>query len=124
MTKILIIEDEAVLREEIMEWMVLEDYEPIGAEDGLTGVDCALHHQPDLILCDAMMPHLDGYEVLRRLRAAPTTQHIPFIFITARAASDDIRQGLNLGADGYITKPFHLQELIQAVKNGLAKNGK
>lgn len=121
MTKILVIEDESILCDEIVEWLTLEDYEAIGAVDGVDGVNQALQHQPDLVICDITMPRLDGYGVLLELRANPATTDVPFIFVTARAAHDDIRTGMDLGADDYITKPFTRLELLHAVETRLAK---
>ncbi len=121
MTKILVIEDEAILREEMVEWLTLEDYEAIGAEDGVIGVECALKYQPGLIVCDITMPRLDGYGVFLELHANPATAHIPFIFLSARAALEDIRRGMTLGADDYITKPFTRGELLLAIETRLEK---
>lgn len=119
--KILVIEDETILREEVVEWMTLEGYEAFGAADGVAGINAAFRHQPDLIICDITMPNLDGHGVLLELRANPATTAIPFIFVTARASHDDMRQGMNLGADDYITKPFTRLELLQAVQTRLEK---
>jgi signal transduction histidine kinase len=121
MTKILVIEDEAILRGEIGEWLTFEGYDVIGAEDGLVGVEAASRDLPDLIICDITMPRLDGYGVLLEMRANSTTAHIPFILVTARASHEDIRQGMALGADDYITKPFSRMELLQAVQARLGK---
>lgn len=121
MTNILVIEDESVLQAEIMDWLVLEGYDATGAGDGIEGIELALRRRPDLIICDIAMPRLDGYGVLIELHANPTTASIPFIFMTARAALEDIRQGMVLGADDYITKPFTRMELLQAVETRLHK---
>lgn len=121
MTKILIIEDEAILRNEVVEWLRLEDYEAFGAADGLKGLELALLHEPDLIVCDIMMPHLDGHGVLLELRSNPTTATIPLIFVTARASHEDIRSGMELGADDYVTKPFTRLELLKAIQSRLEK---
>lgn len=121
MTKILVIEDETILRNEIVEWLTLEGYTALSAEDGLAGVETAFRQPPDLIVCDITMPRLDGYGVLAELQANPATTGIPFIFVTARVAHEDIRQGMNLGADDYITKPFTRLELLQAIQIRLAK---
>ena len=121
MTKILVIEDEAILREEIVEWLTMEDYTAFSAEDGLIGVEAAFRQLPDLIVCDVTMPHLDGYSVLAELNANPATAGIPFIFVTARVTHEDIRYGMSLGADDYITKPFTRVELLQAIQVRLAK---
>jgi two-component system, sensor histidine kinase and response regulator len=121
MTKILVIEDETLLRGEVMEWLALEDYEVLGAADGVEGVNMARTHLPDVILCDIAMPHMDGYEVMFDVRANPLTQLTPFIFMTARTAQEDIRMGMSSGADDYITKPFTYQQVIRAVHAQLEK---
>lgn len=121
MMKILVIEDETILREEVVEWMKWEGYEVFSASDGIAGVNEAFQHQPDLIICDITMPLLDGYGVLLELRANPSTAAIPFIFVTARALHEDVRKGMSLGADDYITKPFTRMELLQAVQTRLEK---
>lgn len=121
MAKILVIEDEAILRNEIVEWLTLEDYEALGAEDGEAGVAAALQHRPDLIISDITMPRLDGYGVLLEIHSHEATANIPFIFVTARVAHDDVRHGMNLGADDYITKPFTRLELLQTIRSRLAK---
>lgn len=124
MTKILVIEDEAILREEIGEWLLLEGYTAVVAEDGMVGVEAAFRHLPDLIVCDILMPHLDGYGVLLEIHSNPATVEIPFIFLTAKAAHAEIRKGMDLGADDYITKPFTRLELLQAIEARLAKKNK
>ncbi len=121
MTKILVIEDEAPLLEEILEWLGFEDYEAFGATDGVEGVETAIQHLPDLIVCDVMMPRLDGYGTLLELRANPLTLSIPFIFLTAKADRESVRHGMVLGADDYLTKPFTRQELFQAIQSRLEK---
>ena len=124
MATILIIEDEAGLREEVIDWLILEDYEALGAPDGIAGLELAVHHQPDLIICDIAMPRLDGYGVLLELQARSLTRSIPFIFMTAKAAHEDIRHGMALGADDYITKPFTRLELLQSIQTRLQKKAK
>lgn len=119
MPTILVIEDESLLRVEVAEWLMFEGYTAITAEDGVVGVEKALQHQPDLIVCDIMMPRLDGYGVLLEIRSNSETADIPLIFLTARAAHEDIRAGMNLGADDYLTKPFTRVELLQAIKSRL-----
>ena len=121
MAKILVIEDEAILREELVEWLLLEGHEALGAEDGIIGIEAAFQHLPDLIISDIMMPRLDGYGVLTKLQTNPTTTRIPLIFLTARAAHEDIHKGINLGADDYITKPFTRLELLQAIQSCLGR---
>jgi EAL domain-containing protein (putative c-di-GMP-specific phosphodiesterase class I)/DNA-binding NarL/FixJ family response regulator len=121
MTKILVIEDETVVRENLLELLSAEDFETIGASNGTRGIDLALSEFPDLILCDMMMPEVDGYGVLTRLRKEPITATTPFIFLTAKASKSDFRQGMNLGADDYLTKPFTRSELLSAVLTRLSK---
>lgn len=115
MKKILVIEDEPSVRANILEILELEDYNGVGAENGLIGVLWALEHLPDLILCDVMMPELDGHGVLTTLRQEPATATIPFIFLTAMADKNDLRQGMLLGADDYLTKPFTSDELLSSI---------
>ncbi len=106
MKKILVIEDEEFVRENIVELLDAEGFEVIGAEDGRMGLNLAKAMVPDLILCDVMMPELDGYGVLTALRQDSILAAVPFIFLTAKAAKADLRQGMELGADDYLTTPF------------------
>ncbi len=122
MKKILVIEDNSEVRENLAEILELSNYEVITAEDGKVGVRKALDERPDLILCDVMMPELDGFGVLRILDSKPSTTDIPFIFLTAKADKSDFRKGMNLGADDYITKPFDDVELLDAIRMRLAKS--
>src|SRR5690349_18566274 len=110
-TKVLVIEDSADLRDDLIEMLTLDGYETKGAENGRVGVQVAQQIMPDLIVCDIMMPEMDGYDVLMALRRDPETAGIPFIFLTARTEHIDRRQGMVLGADDYLTKPFDVQEL-------------
>jgi signal transduction histidine kinase len=121
MTRILVIEDETSLRNQVLEWLTLENYETVGASDGEEGLQEAFREPPDLIISDITMPRLDGYGVLLELRANPSTSAIPFIFTTARATHDDIRTGMELGADDYITKPFTRVEFMNAIQARLRK---
>ncbi|HEY9649362.1 MAG TPA: EAL domain-containing protein [Coleofasciculaceae cyanobacterium] len=121
MKKILVIEDEELVRENILELLDAEGFEVISAENGRIGVDLAKAMLPDLILCDVMMPDLDGYGVLNTLRQETATATVPFIFLTAKAAKADFRQGMELGADDYITKPFTRAELLGAIATRLKK---
>ena len=121
MNTILIIEDEPQIRENIQEILDLEGFATITAEDGWQGLQMAEQHQPDIIICDLMMPRLDGYEVIKALRQKPVTAEIPFIFLTAKAEHRDLRQGMELGADDYLTKPFEAHELLQAISTQLKK---
>lgn len=122
MKKILIIEDNWEVREILEEILDLSGYQVTTAEDGSIGTKKALADPPDLILCDIMMPKLDGYGVLNILSKKPATAKIPFIFLTAKSEKEDFRQGMNLGADDYITKPFHNNELLQVIETRLKKS--
>jgi diguanylate cyclase (GGDEF)-like protein len=121
MKKILVIEDEEFVRENIVELLDAEGFEVIGAEDGRMGLNLAKAMVPDLILCDVMMPELDGYGVLTALRQDSILAAVPFIFLTAKAAKADLRQGMELGADDYLTKPFTRAELLGAIISRLKK---
>lgn len=121
MRTLLVIEDEAPLRESILTILTLEGFEVIGASNGLEGVELAREHSPDLIIADIMLPGLDGYGVLRELRQRSSTATIPFIFLTARSNWDDMRRGMELGADDYIPKPFHSKELLAAIQTQFEK---
>ncbi|MBD2095486.1 EAL domain-containing protein [Trichocoleus sp. FACHB-591] len=121
MKKILVIEDDLPVRENILELLEAEAFDAIGAENGAVGVQMARKHLPDLILCDVMMPELDGHGVLATLRTEPATAAIPFIFLTAKADKTDFRQGMNLGADDYLTKPCTADELLGAIAARLQK---
>jgi diguanylate cyclase len=122
MAKILVIEDEELVRANLVDLLELENFEVFEAENGKVGVSLAQQHLPDLILCDVAMPELDGYAVLEQLRQIPTTAGIPLIFLTARATPADFRQGMRLGADDYLTKPFTQAELLDAIATRLAKH--
>lgn len=122
MKRILVIEDERFVREQIVELLQLEGFETISAENGLTGIEKARMFYPNLIISDVMMPKMDGFEVLRTLRMYPETAEIPFIFLTARATHADMRKGMTIGADDYLTKPFTMDELLSAVKTRLQRH--
>ncbi|WP_435412718.1 response regulator [Psychroserpens mesophilus] len=121
MTTILLIEDDTVLRENTAELLMLSNYSVITASNGKIGVKMAKKHLPDIIVCDIMMPELDGYGVLQSLSQNESTKYIPFIFLSAKTEHKDVRKGMNLGADDYITKPFNESELINAIESRLAK---
>lgn len=121
MAKILVIEDEESIRENILDLLEAENFEGIGAINGKVGIKLANEQIPDLILCDMMMPEVDGHGVLKALRSEPLTATIPFIFLTAKADKSDIRTGMELGADDYITKPCTPQELLKAIAIRLEK---
>lgn len=116
MNKILLIEDNPDMRENTAEILELAGYEVLTAEHGKSGVKVANEEQPELIICDIMMPELDGYGVLHMLSRNPQTAAIPFIFLTAKAEKSDFRKGMNLGADDYLTKPFEDVELLDAIE--------
>ena len=122
MSKILVIEDEARSRDMFRDCLEAEGFQTLGAEDGLSGIKQAKQHLPDLVLCDIIMPKLDGYGVLSQLRQADTTAAIPFIFITAKSEKANRRKGMSLGADDYIVKPSTVDELIEAVSARLARH--
>ena len=114
-TKILVIEDEPEMRRNISTILRLEKFHPLTAENGRIGLELAKQELPDLILCDVMMPELDGHGVLQELRRDAETAAIPFIFLTAKGEKEDLRSGMNLGADDYLTKPVPKAELLKAI---------
>jgi len=118
---ILIIDDHDEIRENIAEILSLGGYRTITAENGKRGIEVALKEKPDLIVCDIMMPELDGYGVLHLLRKNPQTEEIPLIFLTAKAERSDLRKGMEMGADDYVTKPFEELELMNAIESRLQK---
>jgi len=121
MKKILVIEDEPEMRRNIVALLRYKDYQPIEAENGRVGLALALRESPDLILCDVMMPDLDGHGVLRALQADAKLALIPFIFLTAKGEKNDLRSGMNLGADDYLTKPVGNPELMHAIETRLRR---
>ena len=122
MKKILFIEDNQDVRENTAEILELENYEVTTAENGKIGVEKALQNIPDIIICDIMMPELDGYGVFEALHTNPRTASIPFIYLTAKSEKADMRKGMNIGADDYLTKPFEDSELLDAIESRLKKN--
>jgi CheY-like chemotaxis protein len=121
MTKILVIEDNEDVREEIVTILGFEGYEVRAAENGRRGLAVAAAWAPDLVICDLMMPELDGYGTLEALRADPATATTPFLCLTARGERRDMRRAMELGADDYLTKPFTAAELLAALNAALAK---
>ena len=121
MKKILIIEDDTVLRENTAEFIKGQNFEVFIAEDGLMGVQQTLKHLPDLILCDISMPNMNGYDFYKTIKQIKNTSTIPLVFFSARTEVEDIRAGMQLGADDYITKPFSLYELLKVINTRLAK---
>jgi CRP-like cAMP-binding protein/FixJ family two-component response regulator len=119
--KILVIEDQIDVRENIVELLELSNYTVFAAPNGKEGVKKAIEAKPDLILCDIMMPEMDGYEVLYIIGKNPEIASTPFIFLTAKAEKTDFRKGMNMGADDYITKPFDQMELLGAIERRLEK---
>lgn len=123
MTSILLIEDDDSVRDNVTELLQMEGYEVIAASDGPTGIDLALRHHVELIICDVNMPGMDGFEVFEVLSAHSERATTPFIFLSARAAREDMRRGMVLGADDYLTKPFSRVELLDAIATRLRKRG-
>lgn len=121
MTTILVIEDQAPIRTNLVELLEEEGFNAVGFERGFTGMMWALKHVPDLIICDIMMPGMDGYEVLSELNHYPATATVGFIFLSAKADKSSVRQGMDLGADVYLTKPFRRTELLHAIDVCLEK---
>ena len=122
MKSVLIIEDNNDIRENTAEILELAGYKTFTAENGKKGVDIASREKPAVIVCDIMMPELDGYGVLHLLRKIVETQHIPFIFLTAKTERSDFRKGMEMGADDYITKPFEDIELLNAIEVRIKKS--
>ena len=119
MKTILVVEDDAFIRANLKLFLDLENYRVLEAENGAQGLALALSANPDLILCDVMMPEIDGFEMLARLRADPAWYEVPFIFLTASAEGDTRKAGLALGADEYLTKPFNLAEVLSLIRRRL-----
>src|SRR5687767_109583 len=122
MKKILVVEDTKSVREEIVTILQFENFDVIEAENGAVGLTLAKKALPDLIVCDVLMPELDGFGLLAKLRDETITATIPFIFLTAKAAKEDWRGGMELGADDYIIKPFTPEELVNAIRTRLDKH--
>jgi len=121
MPKILVIEDQPQMRRNLVTILEMENFEVLSAENGRSGLDLARTASPAVILCDVMMPEMDGHEVLRALRADQATATIPFIFLTAKSDKQDLRTGMNLGADDYLAKPVGRDELLAALQARLAR---
>jgi len=122
MKKILVIEDEPEMRRNIVALLRYYEYAPIEAENGRKGVELARRERPDLILCDVMMPELDGRGVLQALQQDAALALIPFVFLTAKGDKGDLRSGMNLGADDYLTKPVANADLVQAIETRLRRH--
>ncbi len=122
MKTILIIEDDEILRSNTAELLELSDYKVLTASNGALGIEKAKNHIPDLIICDIMMPETDGYGVLEALTANESTKHIPFIFLSAKTKHKEIRKGMDMGADDYLTKPFDEEDLLNSIEGRLEKS--
>lgn len=122
--KILVIEDNEYVRENLREILELAEYQVLAVEDGKVGLTTALQEVPQLILCDITMPQLDGYSLLKILRSNTLTAHIPLVFLTSKAEHQDLRKGMKLGADDYITKPYDNAELLEVVELRLSRSQK
>jgi DNA-binding NarL/FixJ family response regulator len=122
MKKILVIEDEPEMRRNLATILKLEKFDVVQAENGRVGVETAKRELPDMILCDVMMPEMDGHAVLQALRDNPKTVTTPFIFLTAKGEKADLRSGMNLGADDYLTKPVAKTDLLSAISARLKRS--
>jgi DNA-binding NarL/FixJ family response regulator len=122
MKKILVIEDEPEMRENLITILKLENFQTVAAANGRIGIDRARKEKPDVIVCDVMMPEIDGHAVLEALRQDPETARIPFIFLTAKGEKRDVRSGMNLGADDYLTKPVAKADLLAAISARLKRH--
>ena len=119
--QLLIIEDEDQIRQNLVELLSLSGFAVSSTSSGQIGLNLARQHLPALILCNVMMLHMDGYQVLEAIRADPSLAHLPFIFLTAKTDRVDLRRGMNLGADDYLTKPFLLKDLLAAIDSRLKR---
>lgn len=124
MTKVLVIEDEAQTRSIFMRCLAFEGFCAIKAENGAIGVKLAQMHLPDVIICDIMMPDMDGYAVLSAVRRHRSTTAIPFIFLTAKVRMPDLRQGMEMGADDYLTKPCSVEQFLAAITTRLERQAR
>jgi DNA-binding NarL/FixJ family response regulator len=122
MKKILVIEDEPEMRRNVTTLLRYYHYEPVAAANGREGVEVARREKPDLILCDVMMPEMDGFGVLKALQTDTLLGRIPFIFLTAKGEKDDLRSGMDLGADDYLTKPVANADLVRAIEARLRRS--
>jgi DNA-binding NarL/FixJ family response regulator len=121
MNKILVIEDQPQMRRNLATILEMEGFQVSVAADGRSGLELARRDPPDIVICDVMMPELDGYGVLESLRTDPATATLPFIFLTAKSDKTDLRSGMNLGADDYLTKPVSREDLLSAIQARLAR---
>ncbi|MEC7264743.1 MAG: response regulator [Bacteroidota bacterium] len=121
MKKVLLVEDDTSLRENVEELLGLSGFRVFTASNGKLAVELAQKERPDIVLCDIMMPEMDGYEVLEQMASCDRTKHIPFIFVSAKTERSEVRKGMDLGADDYLTKPFEEEELLGAIYSRLEK---
>ncbi|MFP4323675.1 MAG: response regulator [Anaerolineales bacterium] len=117
--RILVIEDTIPILENLVEALEMEDYDVVGVSGGKAGIDAAYDDPPDMILCDIMMPEVDGYQVLLKVQKDSRLSGVPFIFLTAKGSREDVRRGMNMGADDYLSKPFSTRELLDMVRSRL-----
>lgn len=123
MQTVLVIEDEAPLRANLVRILSAEGYRVVAAADGDEGIQRVLEERPDFVICDILMPRVDGFGVLAALRSRPESAAIPFIFLTASADKEDLARGLKSGANEYVTKPFKIADLLAAVRRLLPPAG-
>lgn len=121
MYKILIVEDTLAIREEVFDILTMEGYEVFQAENGKIGFEMAFEKKPDLIISDILMPEMNGFELFEKLQKERKTKSIPLIFLSAKGEKKDIRTGMNLGAEDYLTKPINIEDLVNAIKNKIQK---
>jgi len=121
MKKILVIDDDQDIREQVIKVLQYEGFQTMSADNGRIGVKLAKKHLPDLIICDVTMPEVSGYRVLADIRSNPMTENTPFIFLTGMASQEQVRRGMRLGADDYLTKPFNADELFAAIQTRLER---
>ncbi|RIV43392.1 response regulator [Flagellimonas pelagia] len=121
MKKVLLVEDDTSLRENVEELLELSGFRVFPASNGKMALELAKKERPDIVLCDIMMPEMDGYEVLEQMASCDKTRHIPFIFVSAKTERSEVRKGMDLGADDYLTKPFEESELLGAIYSRLEK---
>lgn len=121
MFKIIVVEDTLVIREELTDILVMEGYQVLEADNGKIGFELALKELPDLIISDILMPEIDGYEMYEKLQSNSKTRLIPLIFLSAKAEKEDIKNGMDIGAENYLTKPIDINKLLNAIKINLDK---
>ncbi len=122
MHKIIVIDDDDSLREIIVELLELNEFDVFNYSGGTEGIKGITENKPDLVVCDIMMPEVNGYEVLKMIRNNPEVKNTPFVFLSAKIETKDFRKGMNLGADDYLTKPFELEELLKIIKSRIRKH--